>query len=191
MAAVLLGTVAAAFAGDDGGVTDGPKTPWPGGIWTPAEPSYGTAQDLQASVTMSDGVILTADILYPTDLATGVRASGQFPVLLTQSPNVRDDPKVGDYVVQRGYIYVTARVRGTRTSGGSFSLFSERDAQDGAELVEWVAKKMQNSNIVASISLSRLCRSGIGLYHLRVPIHAAGHPPAATGLWIVAHHSRQ
>ena len=60
VAAVLLGKVAAAFAGDDGGVTDGPKTPWPGSIWTPAEPSYGTAQDLQVSVTMSDSVILNS-----------------------------------------------------------------------------------------------------------------------------------
>jgi uncharacterized protein len=76
-AAALLGAVATAFAADGGGVTDGGslKTPWPGGIWTPAQPSYGTAQDLQVSVTMSDGNVLTADFSYPTDLATGARAS--------------------------------------------------------------------------------------------------------------------
>jgi predicted acyl esterase len=95
---------------------------------------------------MSDGVALKVDVSYPTDLRTGARASGPFPVLLTQTPYLGTSPTAGDYFVQRGYIFVTAYVRGTNGSGGNFGFFSDRDAKDGAELVSWVATKLQNSN---------------------------------------------
>lgn len=83
---------------------------------------------------MSDGVVLRADVSYPTVLKTGVRAPGPFPVILTQTPYLNTKPTQGDYFVQRGYIFVTAYVRGTLSSGGDFGFFSERDAKDGAEL---------------------------------------------------------
>ena len=67
-------------------------------------------------------------------------------MLLTQSPYKSTDPKAGDNFVQHGYIYVTAYVRGTTTSGGSFGFFSDRDAQDGAELVDWAAHRLPGSN---------------------------------------------
>lgn len=95
---------------------------------------------------MSDGVILRADVSYPTDPATGERATGTFPVLLTQTPYLGTPATQGDYFVQRGYIFVTAYVRGTTTSGGDFLFFSDRDAKDGAELVQWAATKLQNTN---------------------------------------------
>jgi predicted acyl esterase len=94
---------------------------------------------------MSDGVVLKADVSYPTDKATGARASGPFPVILTQTP-YRARATQGDLFVQRGYIFVTAYVRGTQNSGGDFGFFSEQDAKDGAELVHWAATKLQNSN---------------------------------------------
>lgn len=124
------------------------STPWPGGTWTPGEATYGSGLDTGISVTMSDGVILTVDISYPTDRATGTRAAGPFPVLLTQTPYKFLDSKAGDYFVQRGYIYVTAHVRGTLTSGGNFAWLSARDAQDGAELVAWAAKVQNSSGVV-------------------------------------------
>jgi predicted acyl esterase len=137
--------------GDDDDDVAQATTPWPGGMLTPGEASYGTALDRQVSVMMSDGVILKADVSYPTDLATGARATGKFPVLLTQTPYVFMDPKAGDYFVQRGYVYITAYVRGTTTSGGSFSFFADRDAKDGAELVEWAASQVQNSNGIVGL----------------------------------------
>lgn len=122
------------------------QTPWPGGTWTPEAASYGTAQDLQQNVTMDDGVILKADISYPTNPATGARATGPFPVLFTLTPYLGTSAKQGDYFVQRGYIFITGYIRGTNASGGNFGFFSERDAKDGAELVQWAATKVQNSN---------------------------------------------
>ena len=60
------------------------STPFPGGIWTPGDPTYGSKLDTNIPVTMSDGAVLMVDVSYPTDLATGARAPGPFPVLLTQ-----------------------------------------------------------------------------------------------------------
>ncbi|WP_341702833.1 CocE/NonD family hydrolase [Ferrovibrio sp.] len=122
------------------------SSPWPGGVWTPGEAVYGSKIDSQLSITMSDGVVLKVDVAYPTELATGARAAGPFPVLLTQTPYKSVRPTAGDYFVQRGYIYVTAYVRGTTTSGGNFEFFSDRDAKDGAELVRWAATQLQGSN---------------------------------------------
>jgi predicted acyl esterase len=152
--AAVLATVAsvllAACGGSDDNGSAPPQsaTPWPGGIWSPAEASYRSGVDEGVNVTMSDGTILKADVAYPIDPATGARATGSFPVLLTQSPYVNANPRGGDYYVQRGYIYVTAHVRGTTTSGGSFMFFSDRDAKDGAELVNWAAKLPNSTGTV-------------------------------------------
>ena len=64
---------------------------------------------MDISVRMDDGVEISTEVVYPTDPATGARAAGTFPVLLTQNPYgaARSDPTApGDYFVQRGYIYV-------------------------------------------------------------------------------------
>jgi uncharacterized protein len=150
-ATVLTGAI---FATTAFGIGDGKgseavvqaSSPWPGGVWNPGEATYGSKIDSQLSVSMSDGTILKVDVAYPTDLATGARALGPFPVLLTQTPYLSAKPTAGDYFVQRGYIFVTAYVRGTTTSGGNFEFFSDRDARDGAELVRWTATQLQNSN---------------------------------------------
>lgn len=121
-------------------------TAWPGARWSPPKASFGATVVSGVAVKMSDGVVLKVDVSYPTDLDTGQRAKGKFPVLLTQTPYLGTSPKAGDYFVQRGYIYVTAHVRGTTVSGGAFGFFGDRDAKDGAELVEWAAKTLEGSN---------------------------------------------
>ena len=82
--ALVLG-LAPALAG---AATDRGSTPWPGGRWQPDAPTYGMTVDANVSVVMDDDVTLVANIGYPTDLASGERASGPFPVLLTQAPYV-------------------------------------------------------------------------------------------------------
>jgi predicted acyl esterase len=140
-----LAVIACAQSGSTTSPTQSSRS-WPGGVWKPGEAIYGSAVDSGLSVTMSDGVVLKVDVSYPTDPKTATRAAGPFPVLLTQNPYMGPKPTMGDYFVQRGYIFVTASVRGTLTSGGDFGFFSERDAKDGAELVQWAATKLQNSN---------------------------------------------
>lgn len=127
------------------------STKWPGAVWSPENPRYSSKVERQVEIAMSDGVVLRADVAYPTDPSTGDRMQGEFPVILTQTPYLDTDPQAGDYFVERGYVYVTAYVRGTTTSGGAFEFFSERDAQDGVELVEWAAKDLAGSNGVVGL----------------------------------------
>jgi uncharacterized protein len=47
---------------------------------------YGIGVRHNVAVPMSDGVVLRADIHYPTDPATGQPATGPFPVLLSVTP---------------------------------------------------------------------------------------------------------
>jgi predicted acyl esterase len=73
---VTLVPVLAAHAGQ--GSTDLPSqaSMWPGGTWSPPVATYGTKQDLQVRVPMSDGVVVKADISYPIDPTTRSRAPG-------------------------------------------------------------------------------------------------------------------
>jgi predicted acyl esterase len=113
----------------------------------PPEPaSYGVSKPVDVSVTMDDGVMISAEVVYPTDPATGARAAGRFPVLLTQNPYGGYPTTSGDYFVERGYIYVASDVRGTGTSGGRVSWFGQRQGQDGAELVNWAAHSLSGSD---------------------------------------------
>ena len=100
---------------------------------------------------MSDGVVLEADVYYPSDPAPARPPAGKFPVVLSQTPygkrSVTTTQSFGEYggdgyfpyLVKRGYINAIVDVRGTGSSQGKFGLFSRRDARDGAELVRWAA----------------------------------------------------
>jgi predicted acyl esterase len=138
-----------------------PATPYPGGTWSPPAPTYGTVVERDHEIPMSDGVVLVGDITYPTDPVTGLKATGRFPVLLTQNPyrglgvgltdleamqhGMSLGAPPGEYFVQRGYIFVTVDVRGTSRSGGTADAFGPRPSQDGVELVRW-ASTMPGSN---------------------------------------------
>ncbi|HEY2063155.1 MAG TPA: CocE/NonD family hydrolase [Amycolatopsis sp.] len=112
------------------------------GSWQPDPAAYGVSAPVTVSVRMDDGVLISVEVVYPADPATGARAAGRFPVLLTQNPYGagRSDPaSAGDHFVQRGYIYLASAVRGTGASGGQVSWFGQRQGKDGAELVDWAA----------------------------------------------------
>jgi uncharacterized protein len=118
-------------------------TPWPGGRWTPSPAIYGTTVISNVRIPMDDGVTLNATIGYPTDPNTGNRAWGKFPVILLQSPYT-DQPDL--FFVERGYIFVAVRPRGSGTSGGEMGFLSARDAADGVIVVDWVAHQLEGSN---------------------------------------------
>ncbi|HEX5266430.1 MAG TPA: CocE/NonD family hydrolase [Acidimicrobiales bacterium] len=135
-------------------------TPYPGGLWQPPPPAYGVQADKNVTVRMDDGAGLVADVYYPADPETGQRAPGRFPVLLTQTPytgstgltSATGSSGPGDYFVERGYIFVSADVRGTGRSGGNGGFFSPRDARDGVDLVDWVAHHLAGSNGVVGLT---------------------------------------
>ena len=118
-----------------------------------APAQYGVGRRHNVAVPMSDGVVLRADIHYPTDPATGQPAAGPFPVLLSMTPYGKKAPppaaQIGGgatpYLIKRGYIEVMVDVRGTGASGGSFEMLGIEQTQDGVDLVAW-ASRLANSN---------------------------------------------
>jgi predicted acyl esterase len=113
-------------------------------------------------VTMDDGVTLFANVGYPTDMATGQRAAGNFPVILTQNPYVGPTQQADPFFVTRGYIFASVTVRGTLNSeapgGGPLvnDMFSPREAQDGVELVNWAAHLDGSNGVVGLTGCSQL-----------------------------------
>jgi uncharacterized protein len=121
--------------------------------WTPGPAVYGVGVRHNVAVPMSDGVVLRADIYYPTVPETGRPAAGPFPVLLCVTPYGKKAPppaaQIGGgaapYLIRRGYIEVMVDVRGTGASGGCFEMFGNRQTQDGVDLVGW-ASTLPNAN---------------------------------------------
>ena len=129
-------------------------TPYPGGTWSPPGVQYGVIAEKNVTVPVEGGV-LVVDVYRPADLVSGKPAPGPFPVLLQQTPyngslgaaGLADERGPGAYFVERGYIFVSADVRGTGRSAGAGEFMSPRDAEDGKALVYWVA---DDTNVVGS-----------------------------------------
>ena len=155
--AALLGTLVPMAAGTVAFADARPSTPWPGGFYVPPAPSYAMTVVSDIPVTMDDGVVLFANVGYPADLKTGQRASGTFPVLVTQNPYAGGD-RPDSFFVSRGYLFANVDVRGTGRSEapGNGPLpnlqFSARDARDGVEIVEWAAHRLDGSNAVVGLT---------------------------------------
>lgn len=121
--------------------------------WAPPPARYGVGVRRNVAVEMSDGVVLRADVHYPTVIETGEPAAGPFPVLLALTPYGKLAPPPAAQIgggptprlIRRGYIEVMVDVRGTGASGGSFAMLCADQARDGAELVTW-ASTLPNSN---------------------------------------------
>lgn len=113
-----------------------------------AEPAtYGVKTIPDQRFTMSDGVVLSGNVLYPT-LPDGALAPGPFPVLINEGPYGKDTVGAAagilgtaneqgpePYLVERGYIEMIVDVRGTGSSGGSWSFNGPREQQDSVTLI--------------------------------------------------------
>jgi putative CocE/NonD family hydrolase len=140
------------------------ESPAPFSPWTPGPAVYGHGVRHNVEVPMSDGVVLRADIHYPTDPDTGQPATGPFPVLLSVTPYGKKAPppaaQIGGgatpYLIKRGYIEAMVDVRGTGASGGSFEMFGARQTQDGVELVNWASTLPNSSGRVGMFGISYL-----------------------------------
>ena len=123
-------------------------TPYPGGRWEPGPAKFGATEVDDVAVKMDDGIVLRASIAYPTDLATGKRAAGAFPVVVEHTPYVRFANPVAPltFFAEHGYITVVVRARGTGASEGTVELFSPRDGLDGKAIVNWAAHDLEGSD---------------------------------------------
>ena len=119
-------------------------TPYPGGVWEPGPAKYGSVVTNEVSITMDDGVILRANIGFPTELSTGKRSAEKFPVIIEFTPYVFAHPD--PYFNEHGYIYAVVRPRGTCNSGGEVEMFTPRDGLDGKAIVNWAAHQLTESD---------------------------------------------
>src|SRR2546421_2151329 len=62
----------------------------PAGAWQPGPTRYEVGKQSNVPVTMSDGIVLRANVYYPTDPRTGQAAKGPFPVIMVQTPYGKD-----------------------------------------------------------------------------------------------------
>ncbi len=134
--------------------------------WTPPAPKYGVEEIVNFPFRTSDGTELVGSVYYPTELATGGRAPGTFPVLVDMTPYGMWDgnstvPKDGSddailrYFATHGYIGVELDARGTGRSAGTYSIWDPQQSRDDVELIHYVAHRLDGSNgIVGLVGMS-------------------------------------
>jgi len=112
------------------------------------EDGRGDAMDqyqlqLGVKIPVRDGVNLNATLYRP------LHAAGPLPVilLLTPYPDNTDHPS-GSYFARRGYIFAYVDVRGRGDSEGKFNPMAQ-EAQDGHDVVEWLARQSWSNGQVA------------------------------------------
>lgn len=130
------------------GPASGTSVLYPGGKWSPGPARFGVEVVEDVPVTMDDGVVLNASIAYPTDLASGRRARGPFPVVVEHMPYVQFavPVKVNPFFAEHGYISVQVRARGLGKSGGEVQFLSPREGLDGKAIIEWAAHRLEGSD---------------------------------------------
>ncbi len=120
------------------------------------ESSSATCQLLKnVSIPMRDGVCLAARVFVPA-------GAGPFPVVVNLNPYHKDGvysvgyvDATNRYLAARGYVAITADLRGTGASGGQAAdAFGAPERLDGYDLVEWAARQSWSSGAVGMWGLS-------------------------------------
>jgi predicted acyl esterase len=133
-----------------------------GKTWAISESKYKVIVERDVKVKMSDGIELNADIFRPDSDEKFPAIFGFHPYdqvsqtapmkISSFSTNFFKHPgqdKGNAYIeagnpeafVRRGYVYLIANVRGTGKSGGEYPFLAPPEAQDGYEVIEWIARQ--------------------------------------------------
>ena len=101
------------------------------------EPTYDVVVETNIYVEMDDGVRVVLDAHRPD-----VEEGATFPCLVEMTPYHKEGRAAegSDYFVPRGFVLIEVDARGTGGSEGTYDyVFSPREQQDGAAIVEWAA----------------------------------------------------
>ena len=155
--------------------TDPREGKWPGLRPNEVDKIDGLTIRRDVAVEMRDGVKLYVDIFSPT-----TSTDQPFPVILTYSPYGKHAPKNFDifpdsgvpkgsvsrhavwegvdplHWTQRGYTVVNADTRGSWGCEGECTIISPQEAQDGYDVVEWIAKQPWSNGRVGMGGVSYL-----------------------------------
>jgi hypothetical protein len=187
----------------DWNVVFGPATPLPDGYKVGRETKHlkaGTVlidggkalpcdvvweQDIP--ITLRDGVVIYTDILRPADKDTDLPAiiswSAYGKSLPTEAPwgvprenfsgLAKFEGADGAFWLDKGYALVNPDVRGAGKSGGDIQYWGSVDANDGYDVVEWVAEQPWSNAKVALYGASWLAFTQWGIAATKPPHLAA------------------
>lgn len=108
----------------------------------PAEHEAVTARNI--AVPTRDGSDLSCDLYRPGE--DGAAIDGRFPGVVWQfhgygtNRTYRDSTRAV-FLAERGYVVLQCSVRGTGGSPGQWDPFSRQEAEDGYDIVEWLASQ--------------------------------------------------
>lgn len=110
-----------------------------------------------ATISMADGVRLSADLYHPT----GGRAGEKYPVLLEYLPYRKHEGRrrnwaTYSYFVARGYVVAAVDIRGTGNSEGRLipHEYSEIEQRDGETVIDWLSKQPWSNGSVGMFGIS-------------------------------------
>jgi len=130
--------------------------------WKISESKYKVIVERDVKIKMSDGTEINADIFrpdsdekfpaifgyhpYDQEAQTAPIKHSSFSTFFFRNPgqekgNAYIEAGDPDAFVRRGYIYVIANIRGTGKSGGKYPFLAPPEAQDGFEIIEWIARQ--------------------------------------------------
>jgi len=133
-----------------------------GKTWSVSERKYNLIVERDIEITMSDGTKINADLFRPDgdeafpaifgfhpynqSAQTAPIEPASFSTNFFRNPGQEEGNayiEAGDpnAFVSRGYVYVIANVRGTGKSEGKYSFLAPPEAQDGFEIIEWIASQ--------------------------------------------------
>jgi len=114
-------------------------------------------------VKVRDGTEIAVAIYRPSQ-------DGIYPALFAASPYRFDNNSLPsspqflwretgpiDFYVNEGYVYVHMDVRGSGRSGGHFTFLGQEDANDMADVIDWVSAQPWSNGCVGSVGQSYYC----------------------------------
>ncbi len=168
-----------------------PSQGWYPGFNPRTEKAKGMIIERDVAVTMSDGIKIYVDIFRP-------EKEGKYPVLVSWGPygkhgryplyapsaDVRHD--LSEYTVfeaadpvywcENGYIIINPDPRGAWNSEGDLTFFTDQEAKDCAELIEWAGTQSWSNGKVGMYGVSYLAWSQWRVAALNPPHLAAINP---------------
>ncbi|MEU8901533.1 CocE/NonD family hydrolase [Nocardia sp. NPDC048505] len=156
---------------------DAVSTPAWAGQWQ--QTTYpAVSAEHEVALTMSDGIVLKANIFRPAD-AAGQPIGTPLPVLLTMTPYMKQtsEPVPGggmvglsQELIRSGYVSVVVDVRGTGVSQGIWDVLGPREQADTLEVIDWAARQPWSNGAVGM--------SGPSYMGINTVQAAAQRPPA-------------
>jgi predicted acyl esterase len=128
--------------------------------WKISERKYKVVVERNVRIPLSDGTEIDADLFRPDSVEKFPAIFGFHPYnQAAQTASIEPDAfstnffrrpgqeegtayiEAGDpnAFARRGYVYVIANVRGTGKSGGKYPFLAPPEAQDGLEIIQWIA----------------------------------------------------